>query len=149
MYYSDIQIVLQEVPGEVSICFTITGCAINCKGCHSPYLWKKGSGSLLSLEKYNQVLTKYKGFATCVLFMGGEWHKNELIAYLKHAKKMEFSTCLYTGLNEVKNEIKNELTWLKIGPWDFELGGLKSKSTNQKFIEIKSNKLLNHLFIKN
>ena len=140
MNYSNIQVVLQEVPGEISICFSICGCQIRCKGCHSPFLWKEKNGQQLSTKTYQETLKKYKGFASCVLFMGGEWHKNELIAYLKHAKKMEFSTCLYTGLNEVKNEIKNELTWLKIGPWDFELGGLKSKSTNQKFIEIKSNK---------
>lgn len=149
MRYSDIQVVLQEVPGEVSICFTITGCPINCLGCHSPYLWKKGSGELLTLEKYHQVLKKYQCFASCVLFMGGEWHQNELIEYLELAQKMGFSTCLYTGLNEVKNEIKFELTWLKTGQWIKEYGGLTSSKTNQKFIHVKSNKILNHLFIKN
>jgi anaerobic ribonucleoside-triphosphate reductase activating protein len=29
------------------------------------------------------------------------------------------------------------------------LGGLESKTTNQKFKEVKTNKILNHLFIPN
>jgi anaerobic ribonucleoside-triphosphate reductase activating protein len=149
MNYSDMQIVLQEVPSEISICFTITGCKLNCKGCHSPHLWKKGSGEKLIRDKYLQILQTYKGFASCVLFMGGEWQKKELVQNLKEAKKMGYKTCLYTGLDEVDNEIFSELTWLKTGCWNQELGGLEKVTTNQKFIEVKTNKLLNHLFIKN
>lgn len=149
MRYSDIQVVLQEVPGEVSICFTITGCALNCEGCHSPYLWKKGSGELLSKEKYHQVLKQYQGFASCVLFMGGEWHQNELVDNLKSAQEMGYSTCLYTGLDNVDTQISSNLTWLKTGAWKSNLGGLESESTNQKFIELKSKKTLNNLFKKN
>ena len=41
MYYYDFQVVLQEVPGEISLCFSISGCDKHCEGCHSPFLWKK------------------------------------------------------------------------------------------------------------
>ena len=51
MNYSDIEIVLQEIPGEISICFTITGCALQCQDCHSPYLWKEENGKLLTPKK--------------------------------------------------------------------------------------------------
>ncbi len=51
MNYSDIQIVMQEVPGEISISFTITGCNLRCEGCHSSYLWKEDSGQRLT-KKY-------------------------------------------------------------------------------------------------
>lgn len=149
MNYSDIEIVLQEVPGEISICFTITGCEIQCKGCHSTHLWKKENGKELSIEKYLEILKKYKGFASCVLFMGGEWHLNELIQYLKTAKSMGFKTCLYTGESKVENKLASELTWLKTGGWVQNLGGLGAEFTNQKFIEVKTNKILNHLFLNN
>ncbi|WP_211047326.1 anaerobic ribonucleoside-triphosphate reductase activating protein [Lutibacter sp. B1] len=149
MYYSNIETVFQEVPGEISICFTITGCNLCCNGCHSPYLWKEGSGKKLTDEKYLEILNKYKDFASCVLFMGGEWHKDELIKKLKKAKYLGFSTCLYTGLTKVDAEIVAELNWLKTGQWIQERGGLESLQTNQKFIEVKSNNILNHLFIKN
>ncbi len=148
MNYSDIQIVLQEIPGEISICFTITGCKLHCEGCHSPYLWKEGSGEKLINKKYLQTLQKYKGFASCVLFMGGEWHRQELVENLKRAKEMVYKTGLYTGLDRIDNEILEELTWLKTGAWISKLGGLDSEITNQKFIEVKTKTILNHLFIK-
>ena len=140
MNYSEIEIVLQEVPGEISICFSITGCNIKCKGCHSTFLWNKNNGTELTEDVYRNVLNKYRGFASCVLFMGGEWCPNELIAYLKLAKSLGFKTCLYTGKNEIPEKISRELTYLKLGPWNERLGGLNSEHTNQK---------LNHLFIKN
>lgn len=146
MNYFDFQVVLQEVPGEISLCFSITGCTFRCEGCHSPFLWKKGTGSKLTKEKYCELLQQYKNLASCVLFMGGEWHKEELIELLKLAKEQQFKTCLYTGEKQVEKEILNELTWIKTGKWIESLGGLSSKKTNQKFIEIKTNTTLNHLF---
>jgi len=146
MHYSDIQIVLQEVPGEVSICFTITGCNLRCEGCHSPFLWKNKSGDELTEMKYQEVLELYQNFASCVLFMGGEWHSDELVGHLKLAKEMGYSTCLYTGLDKVDSAISSQLTWLKTGSWQKKLGGLDKQCTNQVFKEVKSNKILNHLF---
>ena len=146
MYYSDMQIVLQEVPGEVSICFIISGCKIRCEGCHSPHIWKEGSGILLTDNVYKNILKRYKGFASCVLFMGGEWHPNELIQNLKIAREFGYNTCLYTGEDIISNEIKSELTWLKTGPWKEHLGGLNSKNSNQVFRNVKTNEQLNYLF---
>ncbi len=149
MNYYDLQIALQEVPGEVSICFSITGCSVRCKGCHSPYLWKEGSGRLLSKETYAEALSKYKGMASCVLFMGGEWHKKELIDKLKYARQQGYKTCLYTGEETLTNDILEQLTWVKTGAWKGDLGGLGSPTTNQQFKEAGTNKILNHLFLKN
>ena len=149
MYYYDFQVVFQEVPGEISLCFSISGCNKNCDGCHSPFLWKEGNGSLLTKEVYTSFLNQYKNLATCVLFMGGEWHQKELIEMLQLAKIKGFKTCLYTGEDSVSEEITDQLTWLKTGMWIQELGGLESNLTNQIFIEIRTNKKLNYLFSKN
>lgn len=149
MYVHNFQIVLQEVPGEISLCFSISGCSIQCKGCHSPFSWKKDNGSILTKQYFLEQLKKYKGIATCVLFMGGEWHEKELIDNLELAKKIGYKTCLYTGQEKVSIQLKKQLTWLKTGKWKEHLGGLDSKNTNQKFIEVKTNKKLNHLFLKN
>ncbi len=147
MYCSNIDIVLQEVPGQISICFSISGCPIRCQGCHSPFLWDE-NGLLLTNDKYIEILNKYKGYANCVLFMGGEWCGAELTDKLKTATEMGFETCLYTGLEQVDKQITQNLTWLKTGPFIKELGGLESPTTNQRFIEVKSNTILNHLFLK-
>ena len=148
MYYYDFQVVFQEVPGEISLCFSISGCSMFCEGCHSPFLWKKGNGSLLTKEVYSSLLNQYKNLASCVLFMGGEWHEEELISYLKLANKMSYKTCLYTGEDGVSVPILKELNWIKTGKWESSLGGLTSSKTNQKFIDIKTNTILNNLFTK-
>ena len=149
MYYHNFDIVFQEVPGEISLCFSISGCNMQCPGCHSPFLWKEGNGCLLTQPAFEDFLKQYKSLASCVVFMGGEWHENTLIQYLKLAKSYSYKTCLYTGQNNVSNGLLKELNWIKTGSWKQDLGGLDSPSTNQKFIEVKTNKILNHIFIKN
>ncbi|WP_103071657.1 anaerobic ribonucleoside-triphosphate reductase activating protein [Aquimarina sediminis] len=149
MYYHSFKVVFQEVPGEISLCFSISGCTLRCKGCHSPFLWKKNSGSLLTLPLFESILKQYADLATCVLFMGGEWHKEELVALLKLSKKRNYKTCLYTGEDHVSRELITHLTWVKTGKWDQSLGGLENEKTNQKFIEVRTNTIQNYLFIKN
>lgn len=143
-----IDIVFQEVPEHISICFSIPGCSLQCDGCHSTHLWKKNNNRSLSLNNYLNVLKKYQAMADCVLFMGGEWNKTELIQFLLLAKSMDFKTCLYTGLDTVDEDILDQLNYIKTGPWIKSLGGLSSPITNQRFTDLKTNKNLNHLFLK-
>ncbi|WP_445955418.1 anaerobic ribonucleoside-triphosphate reductase activating protein [Yeosuana sp.] len=149
MNYYDFQVVFQEVPGEISLCFSICGCPLRCEGCHSPFLWKEQSGSVLTAKTFVSILQQYKNLASCVLFMGGEWQEEQLINLLTIAKSEHYKTCLYTGLEQVSESVLNELDWIKTGKWNPLLGGLSSEISNQKFIEIKTNTIKNNLFIKN
>ena len=88
MYCYDVDIVLQEVPGQISICFSISGCPLHCKGCHSPFLWKEGNGELLTDERYRDILNQYRGYANCVLFMGGEWQPLQCSGHPEIEKQM-------------------------------------------------------------
>lgn len=143
-------VVLQEVPNEISLAFTVAGCPLNCPNCS----WKNTIEQLKSSELddkiYKNLLDKYKGFVSCILFMGGEWDKKDLINKLVIAKEYKFKTCLYTGLelDNIDNEIIQNLDYIKVGHYDEKLGGLDSINTNQKFIDLKSNKILNKFFIK-
>ncbi|MBI3136474.1 MAG: anaerobic ribonucleoside-triphosphate reductase activating protein [Bacteroidetes bacterium] len=148
MNYYKSDIVLQEVPDEISLCFSICGCPLRCEGCHSPFLWKSDGGSELNETVFCSELNKYTGLITCVLFMGGEWDADNLVSFLKIARNRNLKTCLYTGLTQVNPEIKNQLTYLKTGPWIATKGGLDSPATNQVFTDVKSTKNLNHLFKK-
>ena len=63
------------------------------------------------------------------------------------------NSCLYTGLEQDELErasiaIIPQLTYLKTGRWKMELGGLDSPHTNQRFIDLRSGEVLNHLFVK-
>jgi anaerobic ribonucleoside-triphosphate reductase activating protein len=145
--YKDVNIVLQEIPGEITLVFTITGCSLNCKGCHSSYLWKKGTGNILSDDIIKELICKYKGIISCVLFMGGEW-ESDLVNKIKLCNSYDLKTALYTGLNlyeveSLNKELLSILSYIKVGRWIEELGGLSSLSTNQRLINLKTGDILN------
>ncbi|RTR32210.1 anaerobic ribonucleoside-triphosphate reductase activating protein [Shewanella atlantica] len=142
------QVVMQEVPGEISLLFSITGCDVGCKGCHSTELWNEEYGEPLNEERYKVYLKQYQGYVSCILFFGGEWQPKKLSEYLVLAKKMGFKTCLYTGREQVGREIRAQLDFLKTGEFDYQVGGLDSPDTNQKFYDLAQNKIINYKFIK-
>lgn len=137
-------IVFQEVPNEISLAFYVYGCPNNCKNCS----WKSYSHKYYELteRQYIKLLKKYQNYASCVLFLGGEWDNITLLKNLKIAKEMNYKTCLYTGLYDVSKDLKENLDYLKTGPYIEELGGLNKITTNQRFYDLKNNKLLNHYF---
>jgi anaerobic ribonucleoside-triphosphate reductase activating protein len=149
-FYSK-QVVFQEVPNEISISFSIAGCPLKCPGCS----WKTAVSSMLEKqltdEYYYKALEEYKNLASCVLFYGGEWDKQDLIHKLQIAKSMNYKTCLYTGLTfeKVDKEIIDNLDYIKVGPYIAALGGLDSPKTNQKLINLKTNEIMNHYMIHN
>lgn len=147
------QIVWQEVPGETSLAFLFSGCPLRCEGCHSADTWKSGLGTELTAEYLAGRLKRYRGLISCVLFMGGEWAPQALEKMLAVSIACGLKTCLYTGLerDELEKVSKNlipNLTYLKTGRWQAERGGLESAATNQRFIDLRSGEVLNHLFLK-
>jgi anaerobic ribonucleoside-triphosphate reductase activating protein len=146
-------IVFQEVPNEISLCFSITGCSIGCKGCHSTELWNEKHGTSLTKESFIHWLKKYQGLISCVVFFGGEWQPNALIEKLRIAKARGLKTCLYSGEKLDKGSIDlriiEHLNFLKTGAWHEDLGGLESPKTNQVFRNVITGEKLNHLFTDN
>lgn len=142
------QIVWQEVPNETSLAFLISGCPLGCKGCHSIESWKLGSGQFLSEIYLQQRLAQYQGLISCVLFMGGEWLPELLLQRLQLARQFGLKTCLYTGLEleQLPPEILAVLDYVKTGRWIVELGGLNCITTNQRFIDLQTGKVLNAHF---
>lgn len=141
-------VVWQEVPGEVALAYTISGCSLRCPGCHSAATWPAGRGTELTDGHFSQRLTQYAGLLSCVLFLGGEWHEAHLISLLRLARERGLRTCLYTGQDDVSPAIRQHLTYLKTGRWIKALGGLESPQTNQRFTDLRSNRCLNNKFIK-
>jgi anaerobic ribonucleoside-triphosphate reductase activating protein len=138
MKYLQYRLVFQELPGSISLAFWITGCDVHCPDCNSKELWED-VGTLLTPHHYIEILNKYRHFIDCVIFFGGEWNSNELIELLKITHIFNLKTNLWTGRNDVIPEIKNELDYLKTGMFKKELGDLYSKTTNQKYFDLKTN----------
>ena len=141
------QIAFQEVPDEVSLAFTITGCPLRCDGCHSQDTWDRSLGSPLTLERLSFYISQYRSMITCVVFFGGEWCSEELIEKLQLVHQLQLKTCLYTGLDKVPQRITRHLDYLKCGAWRSEHGGLNSQHTNQKFYNLNTGQCLNHRFL--
>ena len=72
-------VAFQEVPDEVSLIFTISGCPYRCKGCHSPWL-QDDDGHEFSRETkfWVKVIKQYSPYITCICFMGGDGRYNEI-----------------------------------------------------------------------
>lgn len=130
--------VFSEVPGEISLGISISGCQIHCKGCHSRELWED-KGTPLTIEELQSLLDKHQGI-TCLCLLGGEHDIGSLIELFMYAHK-RVKTAWYCGLDMIPKDkmgILEYLDFVKIGHYDQELGGLDSPTTNQKFYKVES-----------
>lgn len=84
-------------------------------------------------------LGKYAPHVSCVLFYGGEWEEEWLTKMLKLVKSLGLKTALYTGLDDVSKEIKDNLDYLKTGSFVKECGPLNKRTTNQRMWDLKKN----------
>jgi anaerobic ribonucleoside-triphosphate reductase activating protein len=134
MKYLRSDVVFQEIPGEISLAFEITNCPYRCPDCHSSEL-QTDIGVVLdipTLEHFIKVNTfDGKTLFSCVLFLGGD-HDLGLFELLSYCRAKGLKTALYTGSDDVSDELKGVLNYLKTGKYIKEIGGLKSPKTNQK-----------------
>lgn len=134
------QIVFSEIPSEVSLGISISGCTIHCQGCHSRDLWED-KGTQLSRMALEELILRNKGI-TCVLLLGGEHDVENLINlfYYMSVAFPKVKTAWYCGLDNIpkgKEEIIDYLDYIKLGHYDMELGGLASPTTNQRLYAVK------------
>lgn len=133
------------VPDKISLYFEVTGCSLRCNGCHTPEL-REDIGTAFTDEGLSKILSRYKGHADVVVFLGGEASLQELTKMLRLCKDHGFLTCMFTGLPFVPSTVMKELTYIKTGPYVEKLGGLESKTTNQKFTRLSDGVVMNSQF---
>lgn len=125
-------IVFSEIPEEVTLAVSITGCQIRCKGCHSRELWEE-KGTILDIPELERLLEANKG-VSCLLLLGGEHDMDTLTMLFQYACK-RIRTAWYSGLDILPTEracILEFVDYIKLGHYDMELGGLDSPTTNQR-----------------
>lgn len=84
-------------------------------------------------------------YASCILFMGGEWSKF-LINFIKYVRGgyPDKKTALYSGQELAffeGTEYMDYLDYLKVGPYIEELGGLQSPDTNQRLFRLDNGEI--------
>ena len=146
LYTSSNVITTQDVPDEISLAISISGCSLHCKNCHSSFTWEPDFGEILTDEKMEYLIKKNK-YISCVLFYGGEWKLERLIELMKIVKKYNLKVCLYTGLileeiKSTKKELLDIVDYIKCGRYIEELGGLNKKTTNQKMYRIDNGDII-------
>ena len=93
--------VFAEVPSEITLGVSISGCQIRCPGCHSRELWED-KGTPLTMEELQNLLDKHKGITT-LLLLGGEHDIDTLTELFQYAYK-KVKTAWYCGLDMIPKD---------------------------------------------
>ena len=129
------QIVLQEIPNEISATVVLSGCGRRCRGCHSPHYQDRNNGSFFFFDDIKDICEKYKNKASCILFFNGDMKDiDAMLDRITYCRCMGFKVALYSGyeLEELDSRLVGMLDYIKTGSYKEELGGLDKKTTNQR-----------------
>ena len=150
MKYVDEKEVFAEIPDEITLAVSISGCPIHCPGCHSQYLWAD-VGEPLTIEALSSMLQSHVGI-TCLCLMGGDQDPAEIDRLAGWVKEhFDVHTAWYSGRNELPKEIQlDHFDYLKTGPYDDACGPLNVRTTNQRLYRVENGKLtdITHRFWK-
>ncbi len=140
--YYNFDIVFQEIPDEVTLAVNLTGCPVHCPGCHSKHLWED-IGDPLDEEVLKRMHAGYAGEVTCIALMGGDADTSEverLCAFIQDG--MGLRSAWWSGREKLPESIDlRKFDYVKTGPYVDELGGLKSRSTNQRLYRVVEGRL--------
>ena len=129
--YVDVKEVFAEIPDEITLAISISGCPIHCKGCHSQYLWED-VGEELTKDALSVILAEHFGI-TCICFMGGDQDPAEidnLALYVREHSNIRIAW--YSGRDKIPQQINlDNFDYVKIGRYDEESGPLNNRGTNQ------------------
>ena len=129
--YYNYDIVFQEIHDEVTLAVHITNCPHRCVGCHSPHL-RHNIGENLDAETLDGILDKYGRQITCVCFMGGDRQPKDVATLARHLHQhTKLKVAWYSG-NDIMPRYAGLFDYVKIGGYREDLGGLRSRNTNQR-----------------
>lgn len=125
-------IVMEEIPGKVTLALEISNCRGNCIGCHSPFL-KEDIGEELTPAVLDKLIDDNFG-VNCVLLLGeGRDPKavRFIASYLRDSHP-GLERAIYSGRSEVEDELFELFDYVKVGPYIPERGPLNNRNTNQR-----------------
>ena len=133
--------VFSEVPNEISLGISISGCKLHCKECHSKELWED-EGTPLTIEELDRLIQRHTGI-TCILFLGGEHNIDSLSSLFEYVfTNTKLKVAWYCGLDVIpkrKTSVCRYLHYVKIGHYDEKLGPLNNPTTNQRLYRLDHN----------
>lgn len=136
MKYVDVKEVFAEIPDEITLAISISGCPLRCRGCHSEYLWED-VGEELTDEVLIGLLREHLG-VSCVCLMGGDQEPGTVNRLLRRVKETcRVRTAWYSGRAALDERVEpRNLDYVKLGPWMAERGPLGDRNTNQRLYRL-------------
>ena len=139
---TNITVSLNELPNHIAVAIELGNCKQRCKGCHSEWLSiPLPKSSWMELETLMYEVNKHiKNGADAIVLMDGTNNGVspddlvEAINILSHYAPIGIFSGLpvKAAIHEVLKE-EAKLSFLKVGDYKEKLGGLASKTTNQRF----------------
>lgn len=146
--YVNYDIVFQEIPDEMTLAINLSNCPNGCKGCHSPRLMED-IGEELSVEVLERLLARYGSSVTCVCLMGGDASPHDVFGLARFIKaSSSLKTAWYSGRDMMPSDV-DCFDYIKLGAYVERLGGLKSRTTNQRLykrVDGETDVDITHLF---
>lgn len=135
--YSNYAVTFSEIPDEICLYITLTGCLIHCPECNSKWLWED-TGKNLDCTELERLINENKGI-TCVVFGGGDGNIKSLwnLLYYLRTHHETLKTAFYSGSKNIIGYLINYLDYYKIGPFDSKYGPLNNPMTNQRLYKIE------------
>lgn len=135
---SNWDVVMIEVPDEVTLALNLADCPNNCPGCHSPEL-RMPIGTELTYGILKELIDSNDGI-TCISFMGGDKFPEDInwLAQLVHTEYAgTIKTSWYSGKQDISSKIElRNFDYIKVGPYKSDLGPLNNPKTNQRMFMI-------------
>ena len=130
-------VVLEEIPGKVSLAVDVSNCPMRCPGCHSPFL-QTDMGEELTTEVIEALLADNFG-VNCFLFFGeGQDDESFLdLAWYIRDNHPDVEIALYSGRTEVPHSYWRVFNYIKLGPYIEKLGPQNHRTTNQRLNKIE------------
>jgi len=143
--YYDYAVTFQEFPNEITLCVNISGCPCRCPECHSKYLWRD-VGTELNEREITRLILSHPD-CTCFGIMGGDADHEAVAGVVSYIRRHypRLLIGMYSGLDEIDNNLACRLDFYKVGSYRSELGGLNKKTTNQRMYD-KNGTDITHLF---
>ena len=124
-------VVLEEIPGKVTLAVEISNCRGHCEGCHSPWL-KEDVGEELTEVALDALFAGNYG-VNCFLFLGEGRDSERLMALARYVRsRYPVELALYSGRSEVEEAFYEVCDYVKVGPYVKALGPLNNPATNQR-----------------
>ena len=129
-------VVMEEIPDMVTLAVDISNCTGLCEGCHSPFL-RKDVGVELTLAVIDKLLADNFG-VNCFLFLGEGNDREALMSVASYIRTAypDVSLAIYSGRENVEDEIYALFDYVKVGPYRPDCGPLNSTTTNQRLYRV-------------